>query len=116
MRLIDSFTPIEKANEHNLSVTADTDILSATIAPGGGRDCVIFRIQVCCDTAGVFSARITKSAVTVTAQFNSGANLTADSLYLFDMLVHAGDTVQFRHSATGIMLVLRVQEVGAATH
>ena len=114
MILIDSFTPIEKANQHNLSVTAATDILSTTIAPGGGRTAVVFRIQVCCDTAGVFSARITKDTTTVGANFNSGSNLTANAIYIFDLLVHANDTVNFQHSATGIMLVLRIQEIGAA--
>ena len=106
--------PRELANVHNTAVSAATDILSSTIAPSSGTPAklaVLFRVQVAMNTAGVFSARITKSSTTVGVNFNSGANLVADSVYIFDLLVHNGDTVNFRHSVEATMLVLRVQEI-----
>lgn len=104
--------PLEKANEHSLAVTAATDILTTALSPGGGRAAALFRIMVAMDTAGVFSARVTKSATTVGVDFNAGSNLVANALYIFDMLVHSGDTVNFRHSVSATMSVLRVQEIG----
>ena len=113
--IVSGLTPVEKANSHDTSVTAATDILSATIAPSSGRDSNIFHIMVAFSAVGVFSARVTKSDTTVSINFNSGSDLTANAAYMFDMLVHTGDAVQFRYSATATMLVLRVQEIGVAT-
>ena len=105
------FQAIEKANEHNTSVTAATDILTTALSPLDDKGVSLFRIQVAMDTAGVFSARVTKSATTVGVDFNSGSALTANALYQFDLWVHENDTVNFRHSANAIMLLLRVSEV-----
>ena len=107
------FTPIEKANQHNVSVTADINILSSDLTPAN-TPC-LFRIMVCLDTAGVFSAKITKSDDSQTVKLNSASNLTADALYIFDLLVHSGDSVNFQHSANATLKVFRVQEIVAAT-
>ena len=108
------FTSIEKANEHNGSVTADTDILSSKITPANAP--CLFRIMVCLDAAGVFSAMITKSDSEQQLKLNSAGNLVADAPYMFDLLVHDGDSVNFQHSADATLKVLRVQEIVAATH
>lgn len=107
------FTPIEKANQHNVSVTADTDILSSKITPSN-TPC-LFRIMVCLNTAGVFSAMITKSDSEQQLKFNAAGNLTADAVYIFDVLVHSGDSVNFQHSTNATLKVLRVQEIVSAT-
>ena len=107
------FTPIEKANEHNKSVTADTDILSRDLTPTN-TPC-LFRIMVCLDTAGVFSAMVTKDDSEQQLKFNSAGNLVADAAYLFDILVHSVDSVNFQHSADATLKVLRVQEIVSAT-
>lgn len=106
------FTPIEQANQHDVSVTADTNILSSALAPSNPP--CLFRIMVCLDTAGVFSAMVTKDGSTQQLKFNSASNLTADAVYIFDILVHDGDTVNFQHSATATLKVLRVQEIVGA--
>lgn len=105
--------PIEKANEHNVSVTAATDILSAVITPSSPPS--LLRVMCCFSAAGVFSARITKGGTTVSTNFNSGSSLTADALYIFDTLVHSGDTVNFRYSVNATMRLLRVQELFMGT-
>jgi len=107
------FTPIEKANEHNLSVTADTDILSQALAPTN-TPC-LFRIMVCLNTAGVFSAMVAKCGNEQKLKLNAGVNLAADAAYMFDILVHSGDTVNFQHSAAATLKALRVQEIIAAS-
>ena len=103
------FTPIEKAKEHNVSITADTDILSSDITPTN-TPC-LFRALVAFDTAGVFSAKITKSDDSQTTKFNEANNLVADAAYMFDLLVHEGDSINFQHSANATLKVLRVQEI-----
>lgn len=101
--------PLEKANEHNTAEVADTDILAAALVPTN-TPC-LFRILVSFDTAGIFRATVTKGGDTQTVGFNSEANLVADALYMFDMLVHDGDTVNFQYSVNAQLLVLRVQEI-----
>lgn len=107
------FTPIEKANQHNVSVTADTDILSADLTPTN-TPC-LFRIMACLGTAGVFSAMVTKADSQQQLKLNAATNLVADAPYMFDLLVHDGDSVNFQHSAGATLKVLRVQEIVAAT-
>lgn len=107
------FTPIEKANQHNVSVTANTNILSLEMTPTN-TPCM-FRIMVCLDTAGVLSAMVTKSDSEQQLKFNAASNLVAHAVYMFDLLVHDGDTVNLQHSADATLKVLRVQEIVAAT-
>jgi len=106
-------TPLEKANEHNTAETADTDILASALSPTN-TPC-LFRVMVCVDTAGVFFATITKAGNTQVVEFNGGANLTANALYIFDHLVHDGDTINYRHSVNTTLRVLRVQEIVGAS-
>jgi len=105
--------PIEKAVEHNKSVTANTNILAADLTPTDPP--TLFRTMIAFNAAGVFKAIITRDATSVTAEFNAGATLAANSLYIFDMLVHDGDKVNFQYSVSATMLVMRVQEIGLAT-
>ena len=109
------FLGLVKATQHSVAVTAATDILSSTIQLAYGREVGVFRVSVSFDGAGAFSARVTKSATTVGVDLNGGTNLTANALYTFDLPVHTGDTVNFRYSATATMLLMRVQELEAAT-
>jgi len=106
-------TPLEKANLQNMAISADKDILSTDLEPLAGAS--LFRIMVAMSTAGVFSASITKGDNTQVLDFYEGANLQADSLYIFDLLVHPGDSVNFRYSTDAILRILRVQEIMVAT-
>lgn len=107
------FTPIEKANQHNVSVTADTNILSSEITPTNPP--CLFRIMICLNTAGVLSAMVTKSDSEQQLKFNAASNLVAHTVYMFDLLVHDGDSINFQHSADATLKVLRVQEIVGAT-
>ncbi len=104
--------PIEQANEQDTAELANTDILAAALSPS--YDPCLFRIMVAFDTAGIFKVKITKGSNSQTLLFNSGANLVANALYIFDHLVHSGDTINYQYSINAQMLVLRVQEIDVA--
>lgn len=106
-----SLKPIEKANEHNTAETANTNILAAALSPTN-TPC-LFRVMVAFDTVGTFRATITKEGNTQTVIFNNNVDLVADCLYMFDHLVHSGDTVNYQYSVNAQLLVLRVQEIVA---
>ena len=104
--------PIELANEHNLAVIADTDILSAALTPLNYP--TLFRVLVAFSVAGIFRAMITKGGNTQTTLFNAGNNLVVGALYIFDLLIHEGGSVNFQYSVNATLQILRVQEVDAA--
>lgn len=106
---IQGFAPVQKANEHNTAELADTNILGTALSPTY-TPC-LFRVMVSFNLAGVFKATITKAANVQTVFFNSGASLIGNSLYIFDLLVHSGDTINFRYSVAATLKVLRVQEI-----
>lgn len=58
------------------------------------------RVTAQVGVAGVLRVRITRSAVTISANLNSSSNLTASALYAFDVPVKAGDTLNLRYSVT----------------
>jgi hypothetical protein len=110
---VDKLTPSAKATVHNTAITAATNILASDITPSDPPS--VFRIFVAVNTAGVFSARITNGGATVGVNLNGGTALTANAAYIFDILVHSGDSVNFQHSANATLLVLRVEECRAGT-
>lgn len=101
--------PIEKANEHNTAEAADTNILASALSPTN-TPC-LFRVMVALDTEGIFRSTITKGGNTQIVAFNAGNNLVTNSLYIFDHLVHSGDTINYQYSVNAQLLVLRVQEI-----
>ena len=109
------FVPIEKAVIHNSALpAANTNILGSDITPTNSP--TTFRIMVSVSIAAKFNARITRSATTTTTIFNGGANLVPDALFIFDILVHSGDSINFQFTATGGTInELRIQEIDAAT-
>jgi len=105
--------PIERIVKHNVSVTANTDILADDLTPVNP-PCA-FRIMVAFSVAGVFKAIITRDTTVVTVEFNAGSSLTADALYIFDCLMSEGDKVNFQYSVNATMRVLQVFEIGGGT-
>ena len=103
--------PIELANKQNTLVTADTDILAAAITPLN-YPC-LFRVMAAFSAAGIFRATITKGVDTQIVNFNQGNNLVAAAVYIFDLIVHEGGSVNFQYSVNATLQVLRVQEIDA---
>ena len=100
--------PLSVASQHGVAETADTDILASDITPTN-TPC-LFRVMVMLETVGVFSAILKSGAVSKTLKLNTGTNLLASCAYMFDILVHSGDTVNFQTSVSG-NVTLRVQEI-----
>jgi len=85
---------------------ADTSILASNLVPVNFP--TIFKIQVLMSNGGVFSVSYNDGATT---QVGILGTLTAGTVYLFDILVHLGDYINFQYSATGgTIQLLRVIE------
>ncbi len=112
-RVVSPLNPLARAEVHNAAVIAATDILGAALAPLN-TPC-LFRIAAGFDTSGIFSVTIIRAGNTQVQQFNGGVALNTNSLYMFSVLVHAGDTINFRYSVNATCQTLRCQEVVAAS-
>lgn len=75
-----------------------------------------FRVQVTMSNGGTLSASIVNGANTQVVILNviPGA-LIANGLYIFDILVHAGDTIDFQYNTPTTIQMLRVQEIDSAS-
>ncbi len=114
VRQVSPLNPLARAEEHNAAgYLATADILGADLAPLN-TPC-LFRLTAGFDTAGILSVDITRAGVTVNQQFNHGVVLVANALFMFDHLVHAGDTINYQYSVNCTIQTFRVQEIIAAT-
>lgn len=111
-----SLIPIELANIHDEPLpSTGEDWLGTDITPLISP--TTFRIEVAVSKAGIFSAAVTKDGDTQVVDFNvtSGPALIADGVYVFELLVHNGDSVNFRYSVDGgTIRILRIQEIDAS--
>jgi len=101
--------PLEKANIHKGNKNANTDFLTIALTPSDYP--VLFRVQVMLPAAGKFTAKISDGTNALTSHFTGGANLAASCLYIFDLLVHDGDEVNFQSDQNQDGHLLRVQEI-----
>lgn len=116
-----AFTPINKASVVGQAQPgAGADILLALTGASltATNTPTTFRVMVAMSSAGTFSASINDGVNPVqVVNFNvvPGPALVANGLYIFDMMVQANWTVDFRYSVTGgTILILSVQEIDAA--
>lgn len=106
-------TPIEREVQHNVvGYVAEADIIAAALAPIY-TPCS-FRVEAAFSAGGILRATITQAGNTQVVNFNGGVALNINGLYRFDMMVHGGDTINYRYSANATILVFRVQEVASA--
>lgn len=108
-----SFDAITKTDLHNQALPlANTNWLGADIAPTNP-PCII-RVEVAVSIAGNLSAVITNGGNSQVNILNgtAGPALVAGALYIFDIKMHVGDTLNLRYSTTGgTIQVLRTQEI-----
>lgn len=107
--------PIQKAFIHNQALpTAENNWLSPDITPTNTP--TLLRIMVGVSITGIFKVVITNGGDAQILNLKESVALVADSLYDFEILVHSGDTINFRFSTTvGTIRILRVQEIYPAT-
>lgn len=112
-----SLIPFEIANLHDVSLpSAGDNWLDEDIVPL--RPPTTIRIEVAVSNSGIFSAAITNDGNTQEVLFNatSGPELVENGVYVFELLVHRGDSINFRYSTdNGNIKILRVQEIDAST-
>ncbi len=75
-------------------------------------------IEVAVSVAGNFRAVVTKGGNSQTVTFNviPGPALVAGGVYIFDLLIHSGDSINFTYSVTGgTIQIFRVQELDSAS-
>ena len=108
---VKSLKPIRKAFIQNATLPAvNTAWLSSNIRPKHA-PCAI-RVSVAVDTAGTFSAMMIHHGNTQVLNLNQGSPLVVDSLYIFEVMAHRGDRVNFQYDSTGgIIKILRVEEI-----
>lgn len=106
-------SPISREVQHNVAgYVAEDDIIAAALAPIY-TPCS-FRVEAAFSAGGILRATITRAGDTQVVNFNGGVALNINGLYRFDMMVHDGDTINYRYSADATILVFRVQEVASA--
>lgn len=106
-----SFSPINKGLIQGdvAYPVANVDFFASDISPTNIP--TTFILQVVMTSAGNLYTRVTNGGVTVAMDFNQGTALVANALYVFKLLVHSGDSVNFRYTATGDIRFFRIQEV-----
>lgn len=106
--------PVAEAAVFNTALpAAEAAWLGADITPTNSPS--YLRLYVCVAVAGAFRVARTVGGVTVVEDINSGADLVADSAYMFTIEWRTGDSLNFRYSATGAnIVVFRATEIGGA--
>lgn len=105
-----TFSPIKKGLIHNDAYnTADTDFFVSDLTPTNIP--TTFVVQVSMTSSAKFYTKVSHAGDIVGMDFNQGTVLVAYALYTFKLLVHSGDSVNFRYNATGDIIYCRVQEV-----
>ncbi len=112
-----SLIPFELANLHDVPLpSAGNNWLDTDIIPL--KPPTTIRIEVAVSNSGIFSATITNDGNTQEVLFNatSGPELVENGVYIFELLVHKGDSINFRYSTdNGKIKILRIQEIDAST-
>ena len=92
--------PVAKAKLFNAALpAAEANLLADDIVPTSSPS--YLQIYICAATGGVFRVARTSGGTTVTENLNGGVALLADAAYLFTVPWRAGDSINFRYSATG---------------
>ena len=107
--------PIDKGVIHGVSKDSGTDFFTSHISPKY-TPCV-FRAQIIVSKATKFYAAVLHdNAGEKKAVFNGNQDLIADTVYIFDLLVNQGDTVNYEVDDASTTVYCRVHEIpfGAA--
>jgi len=105
-------TPIVKADIHGTNPGALKDILGADLIPSYPP--CLFRTMICIKSSSLFAV-IFKNGNISPLFLNSGIQLNAGCAYIFDVLVHSEDKVNFQVSNNAVIVELKVQELVGGT-
>lgn len=101
------------ATIHNVTLPAvGNSLIGGAITPSNPPSG--FRTEVGITSAGQLTAVIDRGANAQSMLLNVGNNLNSGCLYIFDVTVHSGDTMDLTYSdSSGIIQVIRIEEVSA---
>lgn len=102
----------------NTSVGINSDIFSTDLVPGcpGESRSSVYRLTVCLDTASKLRLHVDNGTTEVSGEFNSGSNLTANSVYTFVHEVRNGDSVNYQLGSSAVTIkFMYVSEVFGET-
>lgn len=108
--IITKITPQPLATVFNEAVTANTDIFAENLSITSTG---IVRITVSVSIDTTFSITINRNGTTITLNYNGGNDLIANAVYMFDVGVRGGDSINFQAGANVTVNVLNVDFVGA---
>jgi len=105
------FAGKRKRDLFNTSVSANTDWFSEDIV--ADEDCLM-RVTVALDTATTLTGVITRDDTTITADYNGGNSIAANSFFAADINLKAGDSFNLRCGADATVLTAAVSEIDYA--
>uniref|UniRef100_A0A6M3KFH5 Uncharacterized protein n=1 Tax=viral metagenome TaxID=1070528 RepID=A0A6M3KFH5_9ZZZZ len=106
--------PIQKARIHNTAIVSGVDFLTVDLSPS--KPPSLFRIMISVSAVTRLSMNLMVSgADAVTSHFNQGTDLTANCIYMFDVLVGSLDTINFIVNDDVTINDFTVQEITAGT-
>lgn len=102
--------PKDKGVIHHTAKDSGADFFASDISPT--QTPCTFRSMVVVSVTTRLSATINHDGSDeMTVHFNAGSDLTADCVYIFDLLVHQGDTVNYEVNDAIDVEIFRVQEI-----
>ncbi len=108
-----TITPVMlSANIHNSTITPNIFILSNAIKPS--KLVSLFRVQAAMTTPGILRVSTSdgaNSGTVIATAFNQNFPLIANSLYIFDHIVHSGESVNYSYSTSSLVTNFHVQEM-----
>lgn len=108
-RLWMCFGPMPLGTKFNSAVTANTNIFASDIDPFVEPSHV--RIYAAFIDSCILTLRRTLSGVTISEILNQNSPLTANSPFIHDTIVDAGETINLRASVTTTALKISVMEL-----
>lgn len=105
---ITNYVGLLKGEIFNTAVVAATDMFATDLEPSDNVDVCLFMFYGCWDAGGIITIRRTNGGVTIAETIDT---VVANEPEFFDILVHADDTINIRHSVGGTTLRLIVTEL-----
>lgn len=100
--------PIPKGNKFDSAITANTDIFGSNLIPSNTP--ALIRIMASFNAEGILNVKII-GGTTVTLTLNDNIPLTANCVYIFDIIVDAPEAVNLQYSVNAQALKVSVIEV-----
>jgi hypothetical protein len=112
---LEIFRPIDKGHIHAMALpSANAPWLSKNIRPKHTPSAI--RITTSISVSGVLKAVITRKGITIITDLNMGNTLIPGAMYVFEVMLHHHDSINFTYDATnGTIQLARFEEIDASS-